>query len=495
MPSQEEKLQLFQEVTHAADRASAIQALSSCGWNVEQAVQLFMASADEETGLRAPPHETQPVAPPAASAAAPDRGLGAPLLGGGGGLRDTATPPHRRGTGGVAAEGHESSCCCSFLTGRGPPNSSSNVQAQSGVLGWLTRGIRRISDSLSCLVRVFMFGARGAGTGLGLGGPISGESLRQSLMMTYGPGVELPAFADGSFTDVLRRARQELKLVVVYLHSPISPQAQSFCTGILGNEFVRTMIDGSFVCWAGDVTRGETQAVAMMVHALETPCLAVVLPASVDDLRVLGTLTGDAQSDGAVALLTHCLDEMDSHRAELVARNEQHNEDRMLREQQDREYQEALEADRLRVEEQKKQVLARAEEERLAREKELDEQHEADRLEAEHLAKIEDRKRRAAALAPETDEATARVSLRLPAGQRVQRRFAPSATLAEVYAWAELLPWLPDNLDKGFAVPERFTLKTSFPTRDLVEREKTVGELQLAGNNLVMAEDDDESPL
>eukprot|EP00439_Symbiodinium_sp_Y106_P054075 s1545_g7.t1 len=39
-------------------------------------------------------------------------------------------------------------------------------------------------------------------------------------------------------------------------------------------------------------------------------------------------------------------DEMASHRAEIVAQQAQHAEDRSLREQQDREYQEALEMDR-----------------------------------------------------------------------------------------------------------------------------------------------------
>merc|ERR1711862_502140 len=82
-------------------------------------------------------------------------------------------------------------------------------------------------------------------------------------------------------------------------------------------------------------------------------------------------------------------------------------------------------------------------------------------------------------------EASSSISLRLPAGQRIQRKFAPTATLEQVYEWAELSPFLPENVGKGLVVPERFILKAAFPSKNLVEREQTVEALNLAGSSSV----------
>jgi len=95
--------------------------------------------------------------------------------------------------------------------------------------------------------------------------------------------------------------------------------------------------------------------VSQLIHARQYPCFCVLLPASVDEIRVIGALNGEVQTVAAIELLAACLEEMESHRAEIVARREQQQEDRTLREQQDREYQEALEMDRKREEQQQAQ--------------------------------------------------------------------------------------------------------------------------------------------
>lgn len=313
------------------------------------------------------------------------------------------------------------------------------------------------------------------------------------LAATYGSQLQFPQFFEGSFTQALQAARHDLKLLVVYLHSPAAQHSEAFCTNVLSNEALRSMLDGGFLVWAGDASGTEGRSVTRVVRAREYPSFSVILPASADDVRVIGSVGGNIEVDGAVALLTACLDEMEMHRAEIVARTEQHAEDRQLRQQQDREYQEALEMDRKRAEEQALQEQQQREAERLEEARQQKEREEAERLEAERRSREEVLRQRAAALAPEGPADTARISLRLPAGQRVQRRFAPGAPLADVYRWAEVVPYMPEHAGKGLEVPERFTLKTSFPSRELIEMERTVEELQLAGSNILLAaiEDDD----
>jgi len=65
--------------------------------------------------------------------------------------------------------------------------------------------------------------------------------------------------------------------------------------------------------------------------------------------------------------------------------------------------------------------------------------------------------------------------------------------LTDVYAWADCIAFLPENDGKGLIVPERFMLKTSFPSKNLSEMGASIQELQLSGAmvNLTEIEDDD----
>jgi len=101
---------------------------------------------------------------------------------------------------------------------------------------------------------------------------------------------------------------------------------------------------------------------------------------------------------------------------------------------------------------------------------------------------LQERRRWAATqLNVENPDAKARISMRLPAGQRIERRFAPDATLADIYAWAECAAYLPEYQGRGLEIPAAFTLKTSFPSCELVDKDRTIEELQLAGSNILLA--------
>jgi len=361
------------------------------------------------------------------------------------------------------------------------------------LMAWLTRGVRRIGASIVSFLCSFVFGPGG----LMIGGHTSGAAFTRALTASYGSDLALPNFFEGSFSRALSTAQRELKLLVVFLHSEYAREGRNFCANVLCNDMVREMLNENFVLWGGDIARMESTQVAQMIHARQYPCFCVLLPASLDEVRVIGAVQGEVHVDAAISLLAACFEEMESHRAEIVARSAQHVEDRNLREQQDREYQEALEMDRKRVEQQREQereaqeaLRKQEEEERLAREAQ-------EREEAARRAVEEERKAQAQRLEPEGPEATARIALRLPAGQRAQRKFRPDATLADVYAWAGCVGHLPENEGRCLEIPRRFVLKTSFPSRDLVAMESTIKELELSGTNLVLAEieEDDDHPM
>jgi len=461
-------LALFCEVTaNARDPQSAQQLLQACNWNVEQALQLHWAGNDEDAEAQA--LGTTAAAPPPAPLVNPADSLGAPLL--------------ERPNAQADADGDASRGGARIQQTDAPTSRNSFV-------AWIMGGIRRLSLSVFTIVCTFIFGPGGPRL---RGGATSGAAFSRALNAAYGAELRLPVFFSGSFAQALQAARLDVKLLVVYLHSENARHTQSFCTEVLSNDYVCTMLNENFLLWGGDVLRMETHFVAQMMHARQYPCFCVLLPANADEIRVIGALHGEVHVDAAVGLLTTCLEEMDAHRAEIVARREQQAEDRNLREQQDREYQEALEMDRRREEQQQLLEREQREAQRLAEEQLRQEQEALSRYEAQQQELQERRRRQAAELTPEGSEATSRISLRLPAGQRVQRKFAPFTTLKDVYAWADCAAYLPENEGRDLVVPDRFVLKTSFPTKDLVEMSSTVEDLQLAGTNIVLAaiEDDD----
>ncbi|CAE6969636.1 Ubxn2b [Symbiodinium sp. CCMP2456] len=166
-------------------------------------------------------------------------------------------------------------------------------------------------------------------------------------------------------------------------------------------------------------------------------------------------------------------------------RTAQLTEARQLREQQDREYEEALFQDQLaavrRAEGEESQASpaadavaqeeAAGEEERRAKQRAAEEAAAA--AEAEEEAR---RKQRGAEILaipePATGaEPTARIRLQLPSGERLQRNFRADQCLEEVYDWAHCC--------RPQAKPKRFELCISFPARTLTERSATLQELDL----------------
>ncbi|CAK9083579.1 unnamed protein product [Durusdinium trenchii] len=176
---QRQSLALFREVTaDARDEAASIEVLKSCNWNVEQALSLHLASHEEDAPR------------PAAATASSSAALSQPLLPG---------PGHGRSS--VATHGS--------TAGESPGSMA------YGLFSRIAQGIKQIGFSVLSLVYTFFFGVGGGALGS------SGAAFRRSLQSSYGTQA-LPEFHEGSFSQAVTRARQDLKLLVVYLHSRLA---------------------------------------------------------------------------------------------------------------------------------------------------------------------------------------------------------------------------------------------------------------------------------
>lgn len=493
------KVTQLREITaNARDVQGSIALLESCGWDLNQAMELHWAAGDDLGANHANPNPT-------------GRGgdLGMPLLGGGEQERraDPMLDGRRVTYEEMSAEYRRQGQQLNDAQMREHWNNLASGQAVSapsqqsapappaggvrrGVIGWISGVIRSVAREILDVLSLILFGGARVGP--------SGTAFRASLANSMGSnanGVVLPRFYEGTFANAITTARRDLKLLVVYLHSENARWTQNFCMQVLGNDAVRQLLDENFLLWGGDVLRRESHQVAQLIHARQYPCFTALLPVSVDEIRVIGMVAGQVEPDAAIGLLAQCMEEMEGYRAELIARQVQHQEDRHLRQEQDQEYQEALARDREQEEQRQKEAAEREAVDRVEREAaEAKAKKEAAKEERKRNLLNESevlRKKLCAELGAEAPDYTARVSLRLPAGQRVQRKFKPTATLEEVYNWANCVGYLPENAGKGLVVPYRFKLKTTFPSRELTEREKTIEELQLSGSNIVLESLDD----
>lgn len=464
---QVQAVQFFREVTaNGRDERSSAQFLRACNWNVEQALQLHWA-APGDAGIMAPPH--MPVLPDPLPPNENGVGLGMPLLN----------------------QGHATSAT---LIARPPRNSRSRFSRlrHTRLPGWLTKPLRYVGVHVCCCPpRCFSFlsRSRAARVGRRLQAPRA-TSLHRVLTTAYGADLQLPRFFEGSLSQALHKAQKDGKTLAVYLHNGTARHAQRFCKDTLTTDSVRTMLDENFLLLGLDIGQMEEQRLPQVFRAPEHPFFCVLAPAGgASQVRVGGSLHGDIQVDALVALLISCAEQV---HAERIARSDKVIEDRLLRDYQNEEYQASLEADRQRAESKKAQEQQEQEVERLAQEERDRERSASDEQERQWTLVVEQRKRKAAVLEDEKPDAQSRISLRLPTGQRLQRRFCQTATLADVYIWAESAAYLAENEGKGLEVPQRFMLRTVFPSKDLTEMESSIADLQLSGTNLVLAEIEDD---
>lgn len=248
-------------------------------------------------------------------------------------------------------------------------------------------------------------------------------------------GTTHPTFFDGSYLSALSAANEQLRFLLVYIHSESHRLTPSFCRTIMANEAFISAVDSSFIMWAGSITQRDAAAAYNALRAPSLPLLAIVVarsrPAASDIERgQFGTLValraGPSTVTGGADVITSWLNRVSQRHApileELRSQREERESARLLRQQQDEEFAASLEADRRREQE--------------AEEARAKEQREKIRLQELELR----RARKKAALGMEPEKAVGITSLvvRLPDGSRIGRRFHKDETLEKVFDWAEV---------------------------------------------------------
>lgn len=306
------------------------------------------------------------------------------------------------------------------------------------------------------------------------------------------------------------------KLLLLYIHSPLHRNVPLFLKNILCHPRILSLLDENkeiITCWGGSVHTSDGMNAMLSLHITSFPFLALVRVHPDHDRSNNTTSTVNSSnsnnrnsSDVGTRQKSHKMDllfrmegvtlqstsvnmlhtyihksllKYQSILSEQIMQRLQRQEEIRLREEQDREYKEALEADQRREREKREEELRREEEEH--KQKEGIEREERKRLERFNSAR-----EILVMNGPEPDaheKGCARVRLMLPSGQRIERRFYGMDTVNVMRSF--LVLYFEEN-NIGI---ENFQLNCNFPKKVLNDENATLEEEGLCPQAVVMVQD------
>ncbi|CAM0956447.1 unnamed protein product [Alopecurus aequalis] len=319
---------------------------------------------------------------------------------------------------------------------------------------WVAGGV--LSRSLSLLGL-----AQGGGDGLHGLPPSAVEAVDfvAEFEHEFGAG-RGPRFVAEGFADALQRAHREYKLLFVYLHSPDHPDTPAFCGGCLCSDPVAAFINENFVAWGGSIRRTEGFKMSNSLNASRFPFCALVMATTNQRIVLLQQVEGLKSPEQMITILQRVVEECTASLVSARVEAEERLNNQRLREEQDAAYRAALEADQARERQRREEqeILEReaAEAERKRKEDEEAQARAVQEAAEKEAALARRRQEKAMALGaePEKGPDVTRVLIRFPTGERKERRFHSSTTIASLCDYVDSLDCLK---------AEKYSLVSNFP--------------------------------
>lgn len=323
----------------------------------------------------------------------------------------------------------------------------------------------------------------------------------------------LPPWEECGHWEALSRARQRCTFLVVYLHAPWHRQAQRMCRETLTNAEVASSLQEGWTLWGGSVVdNAEALRLSRALRVSRYPALAVLCHAAVlrsaglptdqgpfggrdaghDDnastIAMLACSEGFSSASDVLQVLAKVSEDYGAVMVAARAEQMQREADRRIRQEQEREFHEALEEDRRRAslrEQQEQEALeALAREEAIRAELDAQAQKEQERKDAVVARRAQAQARVRSSPEPRKasrdagggeagDGPVCAVRVRLPDGSSCTRRFLSSSLVRCVYDYVDSL----DGNEYG-----AYKLVSHFPRRvlDASCMDKTLEEAGLA---------------
>ncbi|CAF0941465.1 unnamed protein product [Rotaria sp. Silwood1] len=293
----------------------------------------------------------------------------------------------------------------------------------------------------------------------------------------YGPNH--PPFYRGKFSQALRDAQREVRLLFIYLHEKNSPLCDRFCREVLCEDALRSTI-GTHLLWSASIDTQEGAQASRSLRANSFPCFCIIAHHGSQQIVQL-KLDRYTYADEFLAEIINGVqhaDEALQYNRDL--RNTSSSRDRLLEEQN------AAYLDSVRADKEKFERRLREENERRKLEEDQRRLEEEKQRKLQKFAEFRDRIKQTFPDEPSSTEADIiQVSIRLPANEPIRRRFRRSDPAKLLFEFA----WTNSN------VPDQFELLWGYPRKRYQYEQidiKTIGDVMNGNTETCYLEQIDE---
>ncbi|KAM5171186.1 FAS-associated factor 2 isoform 2-T2 [Mantella aurantiaca] len=261
-----------------------------------------------------------------------------------------------------------------------------------------------------------------------------------------------PVFYQGTYSQALNDAKQELRFLLVYLHGDDHQDSDEFCRNTLCTSEVSQFINSRMLFWACSTNKPEGFRVSQALRENTYPFLAMIM---LKDRRmtVVGRLEGLIQPQDLINQLTFIMDANQTYLVSERLEREERNQTQVLRQQQDEAYLASLRAD------QEKDRKKREKQEQKRREEEEEQLRQlAEERKKRTLQEEKERRSEGLPAEPQPDHPDGvKIIFKMPNDTRVERRFLFTQSLSVIH----------DFLFSLKEAPEHFQIVANFPRRVL----------------------------
>lgn len=260
-----------------------------------------------------------------------------------------------------------------------------------------------------------------------------------------------PQLFSGSYSQALEEAKKELRFLVVYLHSPDHEETETFCSRTLVSQtLIEFLENNNIIFWGCSVNSGEGYRVSQALRESTYPFLAVIVLRQ-NRMMIVGRVEGAIDPDPLVERLEAIVRDNEAFIVAARMEREERTINQNIREEQDAAFQETLRQDQEK-ERKKKEAEERKrmeeEEERRREKEERDKKERIRQMKIDLVTEIPEE--------PEVDHPeVVKMLIKLPGGQRLERRFLKSQSLKYLYLFVFCHPDSPDEFDITTNFPKK----------------------------------------
>ena len=255
-------------------------------------------------------------------------------------------------------------------------------------------------------------------------------------------------FLEDGYAQAYDLAKKDLKFLLVILISPEHDDTATFVREILLSPEVRTFINdpqNNIILWAGSVQDSEAYQVSSALNCTKFPFAALIVHTPQDSSTSMSTvsrISGLVPPSVFIAKLQASITQQKPALDRVRATIAEQQANRNLRQEQESAYERSLAQDRERTRQRREAEAAKVRAEQEAKSKAEEAKREAQKLEEWKMWRSQQ-------IAPEpgTDaKDITRISIRMPSGDRIVRRFPSDTSLEDLYAFVECYELLQSNV-------------------------------------------------